>query len=237
MLAERYDINKDLPQQIFPVSYKLLAKEQSLDKQLHRLHTSEASKYELKSFRGSESLLCRNGKICVPQSLQHHMIEWYHTMLLHPGINRTEQTIYQHFTWPTLRKDVTKFVSTCDRCQRYKKQKKKYGYLPPKSAETQPWEILCVDLVGPYKIARPGKKKDLVLNACTMIDPATGWFEISEIKNKHSDTISNIVECQWFCRYPWPAKVIFDCESEFTGKEFQELVTNEYHLEKKTNIS
>ena len=33
-----------------------------------------------------------------------------------------------------------------------KKQRKKYGFLPEKEAEYKPWECLCIDLIGPYKI-------------------------------------------------------------------------------------
>ena len=37
-------------------------------------------------------------------------------------------------------------------CQRTKESTKKYGLLPAKEAEDTPWEKLCVDLIGPYKI-------------------------------------------------------------------------------------
>ena len=59
---------------------------------------------------------------------------------------------------------------------------------------------MCVDLIGPYTIHRKGthkngkKKKDLTLWCVTMIDPATGWFEITEIKTKRADVVSNVVE-------------------------------------------
>ena len=87
-------------------------------------------------------------------SLQKRVLEWYHTTLLHPGINRTEETIRQHLWWSTIRQDVLNYVSKCDTCQRFKKQKKKYGHLPVKEAESEPWERLSVDLIGPYKIER-----------------------------------------------------------------------------------
>ena len=35
----------------------------------------------------------------------------------------------------------------------------KYGKLPPKQAETNPWDTLCVDLIGPYTIPRKGKTR------------------------------------------------------------------------------
>ena len=35
-----------------------------------------------------------------------------------------------------------------------------------------------------------------------MIDPATNWFEIKEIKTKCADVIANLVEQIWLTRYP-----------------------------------
>ena len=49
--------------------------------------------------------------------------------------------------------------------------------LPAKEAEGTPWECLCVDLIGEYKIKQKGKKM-LKMKAVAMIDPATRWFEI-----------------------------------------------------------
>ena len=74
-----------------------------------------------------------------------------------------------------------------------------------------PCDKMCVDLIGAYKIRRKGKK-ELKSQCVTMIDPATGWFEIHKIEDKRSITVANIVEQEWFCRYPWPSQVIFDRE-------------------------
>ena len=60
-----------------------------------------------------------------------------------------------------------------------------------------------------------------------MIDPATGWFEITEIPNKQSDTISNIIEQTWMCRYPWPQKVICDRGTEFMA-EVKQMLQEDY---------
>jgi hypothetical protein len=73
-------------------------------------------------------------------------------LLCHPGINQTEEMISQHFYWKNMRDHITRDVSICGVCQKQKKQRKKYGLLPEKKAEFQPWEQLCVDLIGPYKI-------------------------------------------------------------------------------------
>jgi len=138
-------------------------------------------------------------------------------MLMHPGINRTESTIWQHFVWPKLHEDVEKLCKTCVTCQKTNKTKKKYGHLPPKEAEATHWDTLCIDLIGPYTVKKRGKK-EWKLHCLTMIDPATGWFEIAEISNKQADKIANVLEMQWLSRYPWPQKCICDRGREFMAK-------------------
>jgi transposase InsO family protein len=123
---------------------------------------------------------------------------------------------------------VHSVCSKCPTCQICKTSSKKYGKLPPKEAESEPWEKLCVDLIGPYKVKRQGKEP-AVLWAITMIDPATSWLEIREIKNKEASTIANIVEQTWLTRYPKPQVLNFDRGSEFMA-EFAEMITNDYGI-------
>ena len=44
----------------------------------------------------------------------------------------------------------------------------------------------------PYKIKQKDSENELKLQAVTMIDPATGWFEIHEYDDKRAITIANI---------------------------------------------
>ena len=36
----------------------------------------------------------------------------------------------------------------------------------------------------------------------TMMDPATGWFEIASVESACADLIANAVELTWLNRYP-----------------------------------
>ena len=165
-------------------------------------------------------------------------MERYHERLCHPGLTRTEATIRQHFTWKNLRHSVEQVCKKCHTCQLTKKLDPKIGHLPAKQAETNPWDTLCVDLIGPYTIHRKGthkngkKKKDLTLWCVTMIDPATGWFEITEIKTKRADVVSNVVETTWLTRYPYPTQVVLDRGTEFMA-EFTEMIASDYGVKKK----
>ena len=60
----------------------------------------------------------------------------------------------------------------------------------------------------------------------TMIDPATGWFEIVEIPNKRADCIANVLECAWLTRHPWPTEIRMDKGREFAGEVTAALKNN-----------
>lgn len=105
----------------------------------------------------------------------------------------------------------------------------KYGHLPAKEAEAEPWDKLCVDMIGPYTIKG---KKPLMLWCVTMIDAATGWFEMQHVKDKEAITVAAVVETTWLTRYPWPTQLIFDKGKEFMG-DFAAMITNDYGIERK----
>ena len=48
-----------------------------------------------------------------------------------------------------------------------------------------------------------------------MIDPVTGWFEITQYNNKIAITTENLVETTWLYRYPTPIEITYDQESYF----------------------
>ena len=81
-------------------------------------------------------------------------IDWYHDMLFHPRETRTEHNLRHNFDWKGLHTTVNDMCKKCPTCQRSKTTNQKYGKLTPKQAETNPWDTLCVDLIGPYKIPR-----------------------------------------------------------------------------------
>ena len=147
----------------YPLKYKLIQKGQQADKELlakfKLAAESPTNNYSLNTFRGGEkpiSLICYKDKIVVLKMLQSRIIQWYHKTLCHPGRDRTEKTIRQHFIWNKLSEQVRDECKRCHICQKYKKSATKYGLLPEKVAESNPWEMLCVDLIGTYTIQRKG---------------------------------------------------------------------------------
>ena len=219
----------------FPLSYKLIAQEQQRDNvlQVRLTSTRERDLYQKKTFRHSDKsyeLVTRDDKIVIPKSLERTVTEWYHEHLLHPGEKRLELTLRQHFTFIGLGPLVKRVCKACNVCRSLKANHKKYGKLPPKEPETIPWHTLCIDLIGPYDFG--SKDKAVQLHCMTMIDPATGWFEIVDIPSKRADYIANILEYTWLTRYPWPTEIRMDRGKEFAA-EVAAALKNEYGIERK----
>eukprot|EP00804_Cyclotella_cryptica_P005470 CCRYP_002993-RA/>CCRYP_002993-RA protein AED:0.21 eAED:0.21 QI:0/0/0/1/0/0/2/0/293 len=152
--------------------------------------------------------------------------------------------------WKGQRTTVQSHVKKCHSCQVNKRRQLKCGKLPTKLAITNPWEALCVDLIGPYTLK--GKDKTQIDFMCvTMIDPATSWFKIVELpvsqlqeldiptgtkgqrsKDTHtSATVGNIINTTWFSHYPYSQYIIYENGSEF--KLLFETLCDSYGLKRK----
>jgi hypothetical protein len=131
-----------------------------------------------------------------------------------------------------MRKTILAVCKGCNICKRRKARNKSYGEIPPKpEPEIIPWHTLCIDLIGPYYKISKGKN-DVTLHGLTMINPATGWFEIAEINIKQADEIINRLEFTWLTRYPWLTEIIMDRGREFAA-EVRDALKNEYGITRK----
>ena len=105
-----------------------------------------------------------------------------------------------------------------------------------------------MDLVGPYTIkAKNGSILDFM--CLTMIDPATGWFEIVELPNcdvtyvhngeevvkviidKSSASVARLFNSTWLSRYPRAQSITYDNGSEF--KLYFEQLCESFGLKRK----
>jgi hypothetical protein len=105
----------------------------------------------------------------------------------------------------------------------FKKQRKKYGHLPPKEAEELQWSRVNVDLIGPCIVPTP--KPPHTLRALTLIDPVTGWFEVIATPDKNAHTVMEAFNNMWLTRYPQPQYIGNDNGSEFKA-QFKQMCDN-----------
>ena len=67
-------------------------------------------------------------------------------------------------------------------------------------------------------------REDIKIWSLTIVDETSRWLEAVAINSKSAKEIVELVDTQWFCRYPRPRIYIHDNGGEFVGEEFQELL-------------
>jgi len=66
----------------------------------------------------------------------------------HPGRAKTLELLARKYYWPSMRKDVNRFVRNCHVCRRTKSTRHApYGVLKPLSVLERPWQHISVDFV------------------------------------------------------------------------------------------
>lgn len=95
-------------------------------------------------------LLRRHGRIFVPKPLRTRILFLRHDAPLagHGGVRKTLELVTREFTWPGIVSLVTKYVSSCDLCQRAKTPRHaSYGPLMPIPAPERPFSDWSVDFI------------------------------------------------------------------------------------------
>jgi hypothetical protein len=201
-MAEALLSKKEVEEERFPMSPRLIAKEQKKDNALKKSMSLSGTQYKIRKLEGEE-LITYEGRIVIPKTLQERIIAWYHEYLAHPGMTRMEATLRSTMTWPNMRKDIEQYVRTCRKCQLNKQTRKKYGELPLKQAEPAiPWNRVDIDMIGPLKVKAANGTYELM--ALTMIDPATGWFEVKDVPDQSAASCQAAFDDVWLSRYPRP---------------------------------
>ena len=237
--------NSSEEEEVYPLTVSEIRDAQLSDKHLRKIfkrggETKENSDhtYIVSIIEDTKVITDKSLRMVIPKPLQSRAVIWYHYYLQHPGHTRLEETLKATMTWHGMRPMIREYTKRCKACQFNKIKRNNYGKLPTKTVVTNPWETLCVDLIGPYTLkGLDGKIIDFM--CLTMIDPATSWFEMvelpvievinaegksAEIFEKTSARIATLANQQWFCRYPRCRNIIYDNGSEFK-LYFQDLCT------------
>jgi hypothetical protein len=99
-----------------------------------------------------------------------------------------------------------------------KKERKKHALLPPKIAESDTVSLghsMCGSGGSIYNKDINKNTLSTTMLALTMIDPATGWFEIVEATNKSATSIQDLFHNIWLACYPRPQFIVFDNGGKF----------------------
>ena len=88
------------------------------------------------------AFIMHEDKIAIPSKNQSYVLHWYHTYILHPGMDITEAMIRQHLYWTGIRNSIQREVTNCETCPCTKQPNKKYSKLPAKLADKNTMVVL-----------------------------------------------------------------------------------------------
>lgn len=109
---------------------------------------AEKARYE--DFYLDDGFLFRVTQLCIPKgSLHEHIIEELHGGGLggHFGRDKTLILVKERYFWPTIYRDVARFVKRCRICQTCKGQTQNTGAYIPLPVPNFPWEDISMDFV------------------------------------------------------------------------------------------
>ena len=191
-----------LEEEEFPLSLEVIYRVQQNCRATQRL--AQEKGYKKVVIDTLQLVVTDKNQLVIPEAHQNEVLNWYHYFLNHPGETRMEQTMRAKIYWKGMTNDIKHFVKTCHVCKKFKKNRQKFGQLPLKdiTQDMIPGDVVKIDTVGPYTVTS-NEGKTLHLSCKTMIDPATGWFEMKEMKDTNNSTdAARIFNNMWLSRYP-----------------------------------
>ena len=161
-------------------------------------------------------------QIVVPKSYRHEILSIAHEspMSGHLGKNKTYHKIINHFHWPGLKSDVSKYCKTCHTCQMVGKPNQTIpkAQLQPIPAFDEPFSRILIDCVGPLPRTKSGNEYLLTI-MCT----STRFPEAIPLRNIKTKSIVKAL-IKFFTFVGLPKSVQSDQGSNFMSSIFQQVM-------------
>lgn len=240
--SEDIDSIKDLESYLFPIQTRSQTKNQDIV--LENFNISEEQKKDnnirsifnlLKSGRSNltsyytviNSILyylpsrhTKNKTVVIPQHLIEFILRSYHNSKLgaHVGRDKLFGLIKTRYFWPGMYDDISRWVRACVECNSIKPhQMKSHGLLVPLKV-SYPFELVGIDIVGPFKTTVRNNKYVLVC-----VDYFTNWIEAGPLKTLEAEETANLFYKLIITRHGCPSKILTDQGTQFTSNLMKNL--------------
>jgi hypothetical protein len=138
----------------------------------------------------------------------------------HFGIIYTIKKLKEVYFWPNMRKDVERFIKSCDSCQKVKASKqKKVGPLQPLQIPGRRWESISMDLIT--DLPPSVNQNDSIL---VVVDRLSKMCHLEACtKTITSAGVARIIESRVFRYHGMPLSIVSDRDVRFTSQVWEEL--------------
>ena len=155
--------------------------------------------------------------LVLPKCFRKRVLEMAHEGSGHLGARKVKSLIRQRFVWPGMGVDVIDHTRSCQVCQKCAKSKGRRVPLMEREVLAEPFEVLAIDLVGPFPKAKNGYR--FLLTAVCM---ASKWAEAIPLKSETARSVANGM-MEIFARTGIPLKLLSDQGSQFLGSLVKHL--------------
>ncbi|XP_041461733.1 uncharacterized protein LOC121413037 [Lytechinus variegatus] len=217
----------------------VLKETQQKDETLHRLReladagTEKVSRHHNKSsFFYKDGILYRSflsskdsdtvvTQVVVPKQYRKQVMQTAHENLLggHQGAKKTTEKILTNFFWPGMNSDITRYVRSCDICQRTlargRVTKVPLGKMPIIEV---PFERIAIDIVGPIHPMTENKNRYIL----TIVDYATRYPEAIPLPSIETERVAEAL-VSVFTRVGIPKEMLTDQGTQFTSDLMKEV--------------
>ena len=152
----------------------------------------------------------------VPERNRSPIIQLMHH-LDHPGVKETTRRVANDYYWPSLRKEVTKFVQSCHPCQLAKQSRTVDPGVGKIEVPDERFTFIHLDVVGPLPESE-GKKYLL-----SVLDRTSKWLECFPMANATSEECCKAF-LEWTSRYGIPSVVMSDNGNTFVANLYQDIM-------------
>ena len=162
-----------------------------------------------------------NSRLCVPEELRLEIMKDIHdgvTESAHAGYHRCYNRIAGTYYWPRMSRDIKRYVSTCDICQKAKPRRHApVGLLRPIPIPTRPFEVISMDFIPELPLS------DGYDNVLVIVDKLTkyGIFIPCHTSITEKET-AQLVFKHIICEYGIPRQIISDRDVRWRGDFWKE---------------
>ena len=178
-----------------------------------------------RGYRWEQGILTYKGKLVVgnmPQ-LKIQIMEEFHCSAIggHSGIDKTTKRIQRILYWKGLKNDVSKLVSECDICQRFKSENvKSPGLLQPLAIPNRVWSDISMDFIEGLPKSH-GRSVIFVV-----VDRLTKYGHFMALSHPYTaKDVAQVFLDQVYKLHGLPSSIVSDRDAVFTSNFWHELFT------------
>ena len=159
----------------------------------------------------------------VPEPLRPDVLFACHDHLMsggHLGVSKTFARLRKRYYWPGMFRSVEEWCKTCAACASRKDPSGVLAPLNPLPVPTEPFEMVSVDVCGPFVDAEGSGNRHVVVYC----DHLTRWVETVPIRRNDSNVIARVLVERIMCRHGAPKVILSD-----RGHPFMSAIAREVY--------